>query len=138
MEKLRHHRIEIERRERSKLPQRQWAGEDPRFFKEFIGVFLEVEPQKRGPKSHDRDFVDRVIRCLVGHFRIRRGEQLETKEIGKHSGAGRRSAVRRRASLPTVDDPIGILPALDPKQAHGREAGKVPDEIYGAKTAGST
>src|SRR5215475_14037020 len=52
-----HHRIEIERRERSKLAQRQWAEVDPRFFKEFKGAFLDVKPQTRGPKSHDRDFV---------------------------------------------------------------------------------
>ena len=39
---------------------------------------LGARPGKRGPKAHDRKFVEDMIGELVGHFRIRRGERLET------------------------------------------------------------
>jgi hypothetical protein len=110
-----HHRAEIERRERAKLPRkelvarrklkiyRQWAREDPKVFEELICIFPDwVEPQKRGPKSHNRDLVDRVIMSLVGHFPIRRGKELEnflTKlcEIAEIRGPSIDRAIREAA-----------------------------------------
>jgi hypothetical protein len=50
----------------------------PRRQEKLIWDALGAGPGKRGPKSHDRKFVEDVIGELVGHFRIRPGERLET------------------------------------------------------------